>query len=659
MTSKLDPLMVKIQTQLLRATFIKNMTFLQKKMPDIYNYYKNYTATKVQLMLDDNGHVNLFANDQFVYQGDPQLESQMQVDEFFKAPANFDFEIIPQETYFYQHEQVMHEIFNTRIEKMGSTRPSILHKNGDITFLAIMGAGLGYHIEILLNQFSIRSVFLFEPEPDCFFATLHCVDFEPLLTHCTIRGGEFTIKISGDEFEYVNDINASFKSRGYFNSVKMYLYRHYMSDKTTDAFKMINELGYRYQSGWGFCEDEVIGISHTLTNISENNAPILLTSAKQKKRNIPVFVIGNGPSLNTCIEYLKTNQNNAIIISSGTTLKPLLNNDIIPDFHVEQERPATIYQWVKKVGHEKTMKQIDLICLNTVYPKILALFKKAHIVLKAGDAGTTFIHDSISKKYAELFFSNPTVTNASTAIAIAMGFKSIYLFGLDYGFKEESAQHAEGSIYDDIKGYKLNKHLEVPGNFGGNISTTRTFDFSRGVLEMLLVENADVQCLNTSDGAKIAHTIPIKITDMPIFPALKTKQKYVQKALSSSFNNNYWQKSNIMASFQAFQPKFQQYIKQLIVFTENVKTRLELVNAFTMQYQFLNDFENDSTKKLFYRFMGGSLNYLQSTVVSNVYYFSKPAEQTEFIAFCLDKMNKHFIWLVNDLAQNYNQPAKR
>ncbi|MCK5818661.1 MAG: motility associated factor glycosyltransferase family protein [Psychromonas sp.] len=659
MASKLDPLMVKIQTQLLQVTFIKNMTLLQNKMPTIYEYYKDYIPTKVQLKLDDDSRVNLLANGQFVYQGDPRLESQAQVDAFSKSPVNFDYEIIPEETYFYQHQQVVNEIFNKRIEEIGSSMPSCLHKNGDITFLAIMGAGLGYHIEILLTQFSIRSVFLFEPEPDCFFSALHCVDFEPLLAHCTKRGGEFTIKIGGDEYEYVNDINASFKSRGYFNCVKMYLYRHYISDKTTDAFKLINDLGYRYQSGWGFCEDEVIGISHTLTNISENNAPILLTSAKQNKRNLPVFVIGNGPSLNTCIEYLKVNQDNAIIFSSGTTLKPLLNNDIIPDFHVEQERPATIYQWVKKIGHEKTLKKIDLICLNTVYPKILSLFKKAYIVLKAGDAGTTFIHDSISKKYEELFFSNPTVTNASTAIAIAMGFKRIYLFGLDYGFKTEGEQHAQGSIYDDIKDYKLSKHLEVLGNFGGNIETTRTFDFSRGVLEMLLAENTDVQCLNTSDGAKITHTIPIKITDMPIFPLLKGKQKYAQKALSSSFNNNYWQQCNIIASFQTLQPKFQQYIKQLIEFTANVKTRLELVNAFTVQYQFLNDVKNDSTKKLFLRFMSGSLNYLQSTVVSNVYYFSKAEDQSAFISFSLNKMNDHFIWLVNDLAQNYNQPAKR
>lgn len=54
-------------------------------MPAIYHYYKNYTPSKVQLGLDNNGHVNLIANGEFVYQNDPKLSSQAQVDEFLKS----------------------------------------------------------------------------------------------------------------------------------------------------------------------------------------------------------------------------------------------------------------------------------------------------------------------------------------------------------------------------------------------------------------------------------------------------------------------------------------------------------------------------------------------------------------------------------------------
>lgn len=657
--SQIDPLMVKIQTQLLRATFLKNMAVLKEQMPAIYNYYQNYSASKIQLALDDNGQVNLVSNGEFVYQGDAKESSKIQVKEFLKAPPCFNFDVNISTTHYYEHEKVIHEIFDKRRSELGANSCHQLQKNGEINFIAIMGSGLGYHLENLFNDFSIRSAFIFEPEPDCFFATLHCVDIGEMLKHCISLGGELTFKIGGTKEEYVNEINSRFKKVGYFNVSKMYLYRHYLSDKTTDAFKMINEMAYRYRSGWGFCEDEVIGISHTLTNISKNKAPILLVDAKKKNRDLPVFIIGNGPSLDESLAYLKANQDNAIIISSGTSLKPLLNNGIIPDFHVEQERPASIYQWVKKIGYEETLKQIDLICLNTVYPKILALFKKAHIVLKSGDAGTTFIHDSISDKYEELFFCNPTVTNASTAVAVAMGFKNLTLFGLDYGFKSEQDHHAQGSIYDDIKNYKLCGDFQVEGNFSNNVFTTRIFDSSRGVLEMLLEKNQDVKCTNCSDGAKIALTQGVRVKHLPELKKIKNKATVVSCILDDSFDNRYYQQIDIMSDFHTLQPSFAEYTKQLISFTENVKSRLELVNAFSQQYQFVYDIKKDSTKKLFHRFMNGSLNYLQSTIVSNVYRYSERVQQEAYIQYCLKTMNQHLNWLVNDLGENYNKPAKR
>ncbi|AGH82010.1 hypothetical protein PCNPT3_10360 [Psychromonas sp. CNPT3] len=654
-----DPLIVKIQSQLLRATFIKNMLTLKMEMPDLYNFYKNYQPSKMQLGIDEQDQVNLMSAGKFVYNGDPKLFSQAQVDAFFIAPPNFSFDVLKQEKQNYQHEKVIHEIFEKRREELCSDRPSQLKKQGEITFLAIIGSGLGYHIESLFSQSAIRSAFIFEPEPDCFFATLHCLDLAEIIHHCRENGGELIIKVGGGEMEYVNEVNAFFKKRGYFNVVNMYLYRHYCSDKTNDAFKTINDLAYRFRSGWGFCEDEVIGISHTLTNISEDQAPILLNKGKKNKQKMPVFIIGNGPSLDHCLAYIKENQNNAIIISSGTSLKPLLNYGIIPDLHVEQERPASIYQWVKKIGHAQTLKKIDLICLNTVYPKILDLFKKTHIALKAGDAGTSFIHDYISTKYKELFFCNPTVTNASTAVAVAMGFKKLYLFGLDYGFKSEDEHHAQGSIYfEDMSDFKMQGEFKVPGSFSDSVFSTRIFDRSRGVLEMLLDKNRDVKCINSSDGAAIMFTKAIRVENFKKLSPIKYKAKVVQSLLTKNFDNSYHLSRDLSVDFRRLLVDFHKYMTQIIAYTDLVSDRETMLNAFSLQYEFIQNIENDRTKKLFHRFMSGSLNYLQSSVASNVYRYQDTSQQALFIRFSLNKMNEHLTWLVNDLAENFNQPAK-
>ena len=545
---------------------------------------------------------------------------------------------------------------NEKTELKGNA-PYILNPGGQINFIAFVGSGLGYHIEQLVKRYSIRSLFIFEPEPDVFFATLHTVDIAAWFSACQRLGGELTFKIGGTEEEFVNEIYSSFRREGFFNLVQMYFYRHYMSDKTTDAFRKINELAYRYKAGWGFCEDEIIGISHTLTNISKNKAHILLDEVKNNE-SYPVFVIGNGPSLNDNIDYIKQNQNNAIIISSGTSLKPLLDNGIIPDMHVEQERPKYIYQWVKKVGHEELLKQIPLLCLNTVYPGILSLFKKPYVVMKTGDAGTTFINDYVSEKYQELFFCNPTVTNASTASAVAMGFKKLYLFGLDYGFKSKEEHHAKGSAYDDVKTFQLQNELKVPDNNGGEINTTRIFDFSRGVLEMLLGSNKQVSCTNVGGGAKIEHTYYADQQQLPKFIEIKNKKEIVEQYLNDSFSDDYVISHDLSAEFKAVLPEFQAYISAICDSLNDVVNKNQLTEIFSLQYKFVNDFEGDRSRKLFHKIFSGSLNYLQASIMDNVSRYREQAAQEAYIAFCINEMKQHLLFLLNDLSEHFDKDAR-
>lgn len=658
MSTSSNPLF-EIQKKILSATFSLNMAALKVEMPDIYEFYKNYTPKNVHLIFDKNGFLNLTNNDQLVYQGNPQLESNKQVEKFVSDPNHLRYQLSIDERKLYEHEKVMEQVIQKREESVGTVSKYRLKENEQIDFIAFMGSGLGYHLENLFENYSIRSALIFEPNPDVFYATLHNIDLQKLSNNCSSNGGKLTFKIGGNSAAFVNEVSSILGRQGYFNISHMYLYRHYLSEETTNAFKMVHDLAYRYVAGWGFCEDEVIGISHTITNISDNKAPTLLYSAKNNIRNTPVFIIGNGPSLDECLPYIKDNQDNAIIISSGTSLKPLLNFGIIPDIHVEQERPASTYKWIKKVGYADTLKKIPLLCLNTVYPLILDLFKRPYVMLKATDAGTTFIHDHISSKYEELYFCNPTVTNASAAGAIGMGFKKIFLFGLDYGYKSEEDHHSKGSLYyKDTDKFKLKSDFKVPGNFVKEVLTIRVFDRSRGMLELLLANNRNVTCINSSDGAKINHAEGCKVSQLPKFKKIKDKPRVVNDCLDKSFNNKYHVSKDLSVEFDRLMPVFNEYIKQLITFTENVTTRVDLVTAFTLQYQFVKNTEEEGAKKLFHRFFHGSINYLQATIMSNAYYYSEKAQQEEYIAYCLGVMNKHLQWLVDDLSKNYNQPAK-
>lgn len=661
MNTTSDPLL-DIQSKVLSATFSHNMAVLKTEMPDIYNFYKNYIPKNTLLIFDANNHVNLMANGELVYKGNPLLESNKQVEKFIEDPNHIRYQIDLDGASYFEHEKVLHKIINKRESRPGKMPQYTLSENEQIDFIAFMGAGLGYHLESLFAKIPIRSALIYEPDPDCFYATLHNIDIAKLLGDCQKNGGNLTLKIGGGSAGFVNEISSIFSEHGYFNIAHMYLYRHYLSERTTDAFNMVRELAYRYVSSWGFFEDETISLTHTLSNISTYKYPAILTTAKENNRQQPVFIIGNGPSLDASYEYLKENRKNALFISCGTALKPLLDNDIVPDIHVEVERTTALFEWVDKVGHKDKLKEMYLICLNTVYPKILKLFKEAFIILKPRDAGTAFIQEFISDKYAEINNCNPTVSNAASASVVAMGFKNLYLFGVDYGFKSEEHHHSKDSVYftnrDELNITELEGAMKVKGNFGGDVYTTHHYDRSRLALEMLLEENPDVKCVNTSDGAKVQLTTPSKLADLPIFNKLQKKSDDIASILNESFDNKDYENTDLNHEFKILLPKFELLMKQLLEFNLNVKTRLDLVNSFSLQYNFVADINNNQVKKLFHRFIHGSLNYFQSNIMSNTYFYTDKKQQEDYIQFCLKIMNEHFWWLLDELKNNYNKPSK-
>nr|MDC2855947.1 DUF115 domain-containing protein [Ningiella sp. W23] len=112
-------------------------------------------------------------------------------------------------------------------------------------------------------------------------------------------------------------------------------------------------------------------------------------------RDHPVYIVANGPSLDSAIEFLKTNQNNIIIISCGTALRALLSNNIKPDIHIEMERTAGLLEWIESInrtsGLTTKLDEINIIALNTVYDNILKRFRSAYLLSKVNDAGGRLI----------------------------------------------------------------------------------------------------------------------------------------------------------------------------------------------------------------------------------------------------------------------------
>jgi len=651
-----------IQTKLLRATFLTNMAVMKKFMPEIFEFYQNYTPSRAKLTFDHNGEVNIVSNGALIYEEHAKENSYKQADLYLKQPKLFSYQLTRAMNFMFQHEHKLNDLYLKREAEVKDIYFNLIECGEQIDLISVIGMGLGYHVERLFERADIRYLFIHEPDPDVFYCAMHCIDLGPMINKCFSLGGTLTIKIGGNANQFANEVASVLSTQGAFNVCRLFLYRHYHSDTTDETFQKIHELAYRLSDGWGFFEDEVISVAHTLSNIAQGY-PLLLNKSlfDNKLKNKPVFIVGNGPSLDADIEYLQNNQDMGIIFSCGTALCSLLHSGITPDFHIEMERTKMVYDWIIPIGMEDKLKEINIIALNTVHTDALKLFKNAYLLPKPKDAGMDFLYQFIDEeKFTPIMCSNPTVTNAATAAAAYMGFKTLYLFGVDYGYKNVNEHHAKGSLYykKDFVGFteKMSGDFQVKGNFCDEVYTSQVFDSSKGVLEILLESNPDVTCYNCSDGAMVELTKPLKSADIEILESIMDKSALVEVLLRDAFHNEELGSKDYYKVFIKQLPKLKTIIEQVIAITSiKIKDRKHLAQIFSEQYKHVKSFEGRRDTELYFRILRGTLNYFQANIMTNVYLYRDKDQQSEYIDFSLNLLHEHLLWLYDHMLVNYNQ----
>lgn len=662
----MDPQQIDQATKLLRATFLTNLAVLQRHMPNVFEFYRAYEAKQTLLAFDDRGEVNLARDGLQIYPDSPRESSREQVEVFLKDPKNFRY--FPQEHQQKGFEHYLHSNVLQDIQKLAKGYASHerylspLDVDSAPDCLCVLGAGLGYHIEMLCQKLQPAYLYLFEPDPDCLYAMLHCIDLAPIIAGCQARGGFLKITIGGGAPTFVNEISVTLDEQGPFNLARMLVYRHYFGDKVDEAFELIHNIAYRYVGGWGFFEDEAISISHTLSH-AEHGIPLLRRPThKEIPPESPVFIVGNGPSLDLVIDYLKANQHRAVIISCGTALRALNQHGVVPDIHIEVERTLHVYDWLSSAATPENYERTVLIGPNTLHPKVVGLFRQRCLYVKPHDAGGYLIQNAGHNRYLDLFFCAPTVTNGAAAVAVALGFKQLYLVGVDYGFRSEEHHHSKDSAYYQTgwKGEttKMEGHFEVDSNRDDKVFSTAIFDMSRGVMEILL-EKHNLHCFNLSDGAKIAGASfidPLQPLDLPL-PAQLDKAALLQPLLAHRFDPLRNEDNSVRKQFFDDFHRLEQLVLLLMQLTRGENrpdTRQELHRVFLAQYKVLRRTLNDPNLRVPYQLLKGTFSYLQTTIMTYAYTLRDDQERTDFIHQALELFNEHLIALCEKLADRYD-----
>ncbi|WP_269517659.1 6-hydroxymethylpterin diphosphokinase MptE-like protein [Alteromonas sp. BMJM2] len=633
----------------------KNLQAFKKYFPDIYKTFADYEPQIWLPVEGDNGEINILHKQSLVpwYGESPSQECILNFDNFSEQP-NKDGLILG-----YNGRKLKKYLHYQFVSKTESLLKDVEQEEGGlpetIKSLILFGVGVGYQIERLFKQHHVEKLFICEPNKDFFHGSLFAIKWDEILADIDEQEGRLYINIGDDGTNLFKDLLSQFYSIGPYILANTYFYQSYYNSVLVSALAQLREQLQVVISMGEYFDHAFFGIAQT-TEMLSRSTPFLRKSPAQylsfEDKEVPVFVIGNGPSLDTAIDAIKEWRDKAIIISCGTALSALHKYKITPDFHAEIEQNRATYDWCSRVDDFDYLKQISLISVNGIHPDTCNLFKEVYIAFKDGESSTVSALEVLGRKnYEELQFAFPTVSNLAINLISKLGMQQVYLFGVDLGFYSKEKHHSQNSSYyingKEVYDYEgtNNTSLVVPGNFRKTVFTKYEFKLSKAIIEQSLASNR-LSCFNCSDGAKIVGTSPLS-PEMVLIPSSSQQR---DDALQAIKEHAFYVSDKQVSYREVFEQRFckEALKKELSVFIENAKkvfTSIEQVDEFiNTQKEMLFDSYQRKQSLLFF-LLYGTVNYANAL-------FSKLVSTTRDLS-TIEKAQKEWIDTLNLISSAY------
>ncbi len=503
--------------------FQHNIECFKKHLPDIAKKFEHYKPTRsIEFFCLENGVPNLMYVDtqEVLYKAeDPSELCKKQVKETIENTY------ITSTKYNKEHDpigQIHHRYINemTAIIDQNKTDEKVYASDvGSLANCVVLGVGLGYHIGYLYEKLEIANCVIIEPDEDLFFASLHTFDWANLISYLLEGHYGIYFELGVTPERLFADLNGYYSKRGPFLSAFWWNYIHYSTQKIRDLAKVLVDNNYRNHAALGFIDDHLFATSHAVHAIL-NHAHFIRKDKRlpEKWRNAPVFVIGNGPSLDNDIRFLRKYQDKAIIIACGTAFDSLYHAGIQPDFYGCTERTPQVAQTINMIPDKDFINRTILLASDTVHPDTLACFKNTALFYKPDEPFFWLARFYLKGDFENINFilmMNPLVGNFGSSAAMALGFYNVYFFGFDNG-KKIGAKRMH-STFSELYGTNQNREKGgnyavediVPGNFGGECESGSFFKLSISNIETMVdMFKTATKFYNCSDGALIKGAEP-------------------------------------------------------------------------------------------------------------------------------------------------------
>lgn len=240
--------------------------------------------------------------------------------------------------------------------------------------------------------------------------------------------------------------------------------------------------------------ENVSEIMHENFLANLTNSHFSMRKFERITQNGKAILVSAGPSLNQTVKSLREIHDFCFVIAVGSALKTLLNEGIVPDAVIITDPTHFVQEQIKDTKYEGLlfyMATANHGMTNIHQGKKVILFQEGYPLAEQFAASNDI----------PLLETGGSVATTGLSLLEYMGFKTVYLFGQDLGFKNNQT-HANLSTSSNTFDTNI-KFQTVLSNSGDYINTYSNFNIFRRWFEQKAARTP-MQIFNTAwDGAKI------------------------------------------------------------------------------------------------------------------------------------------------------------
>ena len=519
-----------------------NLDFFSKNFPDIYAQFRDYKPSERYLLTClANGEPDLFdtKSNKLIYGGNSFnccRELVKSLDDFSKGLIFADLCSGPDERpndmhqYIYFHSTILRD----ECRKICSDS-SEAHHVESIPAMFMFGLGLGFQLGYLYEKMTPVNLFIVEPNLDFFYYSLCVFDYRPFFEYIKKEGLRICFYINTSPKEFYSTLTVFL-----LNTLGVNLpFKLLITYRDNEINKYIEIMERDYPTmvlSDGFLDDYLFGFNHSQQNISSGVPFMRDVCIPCEIADIPVVVVGNGPSLDDEIDLLYKYQDRCFIVACGTAYSALCRCNICADIYIAVERTPGVYNSLMAVNENREFfDQTICFALEVVQPKVVSLFKHGIIIPKTNELTALLLtknYPDFMRKICTLSRTNPLVSNFGLELSSRLGFKKVYILGIDNGSVSDNSHSFFSLYYDDEKKLKdryknmiLDEMKEtMPGNFVSTVRTNALFKNSASIMESTIISYPHTKFYNCSNGMKIEGAVPKRFSETEI-PKKNIKDK--------------------------------------------------------------------------------------------------------------------------------------